>query len=41
MTSTPHDEGLDRAGIDQAARGGGVVAPVPHDVKQVSNLDSR
>jgi len=36
-----HDEALDRAALDQAARAGGFVAPLPRDVKQVSNLDSR
>jgi L,D-transpeptidase YcbB len=37
-----HDEALDRTGLtDETARAGGFVAPVPHDVKQVSNLDSR
>ena len=36
-----HDEALDRAALDQAARAGGFVAPLSHDVKQVSNLDSR
>jgi len=35
-----HDEALDRAGLADAAAGG-FVAPVPRDVKQVSNLDSR
>jgi len=36
-----HDEALDRAGLDEAARAGGFVAPLSRDVKQVSNLDSR
>jgi len=36
-----HDEALDRAALDQAARAGGFVAPLPRDVKQVSNIDSR
>ncbi len=37
-----HDEALDRTGLtDETARAGGFVAPVPQDVKQVSNLDSR
>jgi len=36
-----HDDALDRAGLDEAARAGGFVAPLPRDVKQVSNLDSR
>jgi len=35
-----HDEALDRAALADAAAGG-FVAPVPRDVKQVSNLDSR
>jgi len=35
-----HDESLDRNALADAAAGG-FVAPVPHDVKQVSNLDSR
>jgi L,D-transpeptidase YcbB len=35
-----HDEALDRNALADAAAGG-FVAPVPHDVKQVSNLDSR
>jgi len=36
-----HDEALDRAALDEAARAGGFVAPLPRDAKQVSNLDSR
>jgi murein L,D-transpeptidase YcbB/YkuD len=36
-----HDEALDRAALDATARAGGFVAPMPRDVKQVSNLDSR
>jgi len=36
-----HDEALDRAGLDEAARAGGFVAPLARDVKQVSNLDGR
>jgi murein L,D-transpeptidase YcbB/YkuD len=46
-----HDEALDRTGLaDESARAGGFVAPAPpaaavaaapHNVKQVSNLDSR
>ena len=35
-----HDEALDRNALADAAAGG-FVAPVPRDVKQVSNLDSR
>jgi L,D-transpeptidase YcbB len=35
-----HDESLDRNALADAAAGG-FVAPVPRDVKQVSNLDSR
>ncbi len=35
-----HDEALDRTAL-AAAAAGGFVAPVPRDVKQVSNLDSR
>jgi murein L,D-transpeptidase YcbB/YkuD len=35
------DEALDRAALDEAARAGGFVAPLPRDAKQVSNLDSR
>jgi predicted transcriptional regulator len=35
-----HDEALDRAGLADAAAGG-FVAPVPREVKQISNLDSR
>jgi L,D-transpeptidase YcbB len=35
-----HDEALDRSALADAAAGG-FVAPVPRDVKQVSNLDSR
>jgi L,D-transpeptidase YcbB len=35
-----HDEALDRNALADAAAGG-FVAPLPHDVKQVSNLDSR
>jgi L,D-transpeptidase YcbB len=36
-----HDEGLDRDKLDETVRAGGFVAPMPRDVKQVSNLDSR
>jgi hypothetical protein len=37
-----HDEGPDRTVLaDQAARAGSVVAPVPRDIKQVSNPHSR
>jgi L,D-transpeptidase YcbB len=36
-----HDEGLDREKLDDAVRAGGFVAPLPREVKQVSNLDSR
>ena len=36
-----HDQSLDRDALDNAVRAGGFVAPLPHDVKQVSNLDSR
>jgi murein L,D-transpeptidase YcbB/YkuD len=36
-----HDEALDRAALDEAARAGGFVAPLARDVRQVSNLDSR
>jgi len=36
-----HDETLDRAGLDEAVRAGGFVAPLPKDVTQASNLDSR
>jgi L,D-transpeptidase YcbB len=36
-----HDEALDSAGLDEAARAGGFVAPLSREVKQVSNLDSR
>jgi murein L,D-transpeptidase YcbB/YkuD len=36
-----HDQSLDRNALDEAVRAGGFVAPVPRDVKQVSNLDSR
>jgi murein L,D-transpeptidase YcbB/YkuD len=35
-----HDEALDRNALADAAAGG-FVAPLPHEVKQVSNLDSR
>ncbi len=35
-----HDEALDRTALADAAAGG-FVAPLPRDVKQVSNLDSR
>ncbi|MBV1698780.1 MAG: L,D-transpeptidase family protein [Hyphomicrobiales bacterium] len=35
-----HDEALDRAGLDEAARAGGFVAPLGHDLKQVS-IDNR
>jgi murein L,D-transpeptidase YcbB/YkuD len=35
------DEALDGAALDEAARAGGFVAPLPRDAKQVSNLDSR
>jgi L,D-transpeptidase YcbB len=35
-----HDEQLDRNALAEVAAGG-FVAPVPHDVKQVSTLDSR
>jgi L,D-transpeptidase YcbB len=35
-----HDEALDRAWLADAAAGG-FVAPVPREVKQISNLDSR
>ena len=35
-----HDETFDRNALADAAAGG-FVAPVPHEVKQVSNLDSR
>jgi L,D-transpeptidase YcbB len=35
-----HDEQLDRNALAEAAAGG-FVAPVPHDVTQASNLDSR
>jgi L,D-transpeptidase YcbB len=36
-----HDEALDRDKLDDTVRAGGFVAPLPRDVKQVSNLDSR
>jgi murein L,D-transpeptidase YcbB/YkuD len=36
-----HDQSLDRNALDEAVRAGGFVAPLPHDVKQVSDLDSR
>ncbi len=36
-----HDEALDRAGLDAAVRAGGFVEPLPHNVTQASNLDSR
>jgi murein L,D-transpeptidase YcbB/YkuD len=36
-----HDEALDRAGLDDAARAGGFVAPLAANAKQFSNLDSR
>ena len=36
-----HDEALDRAGLDDALRAGGFVAPLSANVKQVSVLDSR
>jgi len=35
-----HDETLDRDALADAAAGG-FVAPVPRNVKQISNLDSR
>jgi L,D-transpeptidase YcbB len=35
-----HDEALDRTALDEAARAGGFVAPLGHDVKQVS-IDNR
>ena len=36
-----HDEALDRNGLDEAVRAGGFVAPLPQNVTQASNLDSR
>jgi murein L,D-transpeptidase YcbB/YkuD len=36
-----HDQSLDKNALDEAVRAGGFVAPLPHDVKQVSNLDGR
>jgi murein L,D-transpeptidase YcbB/YkuD len=36
-----HDEALDRAGLDTAVRAGGFVEPLPKNVTQASNLDSR
>jgi L,D-transpeptidase YcbB len=36
-----HDEALDRDKLDETIRAGGFVAPLPREVKQVSNLDSR
>jgi murein L,D-transpeptidase YcbB/YkuD len=35
-----HDQALDRAGLDEAARAGGFVAPLAQNVKQIS-IDSR
>jgi murein L,D-transpeptidase YcbB/YkuD len=36
-----HDEALDRSALDAAISAGGFVAPLPKDVTQTSNLDSR
>jgi murein L,D-transpeptidase YcbB/YkuD len=36
-----HDEGLDRDKLDDTIRAGGFVAPLAHEAKQSSNLDSR
>ena len=36
-----HDEALDRAGLNDAVRAGGFVAPLSQAVTQASNLDSR